>query len=145
MSDDNKTDEQIAELLRSVRTIAVIGASNSPDRPSYGVMEFLLAKGYEVHPINPGLAGKTLLGAKVYANLADVPAPIDMIDIFRNSQAAGDVIRAAIPMKDRLGLKAVWMQLGVRNDEAARAAELAGVTVVFNRCPKIEIARLNLK
>ena len=145
MSDDGKTDAQIAELLSSVRTIAVVGASNSPDRPSYGVIDFLLAKGYDIHPINPGLAGKTLLGRPVYASLADVPAPIDMIDIFRNSQAAGDFIRAAIPLKDRLSLKAVWMQLGVSNDEAARAAEAAGLIVVFNRCPKIEIARLNLK
>ena len=145
MSDDGKTDAQIAELLSSVRTIAVVGASNSPDGPSYGVMDFLLAKGYDIHPINPGLAGKTLLGRPVYASLADVPAPIDMIDIFRNSQAAGDFIRAAIPLKDRLSLKAVWMQLGVSNDEAARAAEAAGLIVVFNRCPKIEIARLNLK
>lgn len=145
MSEDNKTDEQISELLNSVRTIALVGASNSPDRPSYGVMEFLLAKGYEVHPINPGFAGKTLLGRTVYASLADVPAPVDMIDIFRNSEAAGEVIRAAIPMKERLGLKAVWMQLGVRNDDAARAAEAAGITAVFDRCPKIEIARLHLK
>lgn len=145
MSDDNKSDEELSDLLRAVRTIALVGASNSPDRPSYGVMEFLIARGYEVHPVNPGLAGKTLLGRPVYASLADVPAPVDMIDIFRNSEAAGEVIRAAIPMKDRLGLKAVWMQLGVRNDDAAGAAEAAGITVVFNRCPKIEIARLHLK
>ena len=145
MSDDNKSDDQISELLRSVRNIALVGASNSPERPSYGVMEFLIAKGYEVHPINPGLAGKSLLGREVYASLADVPAPVDMIDIFRNSQAAGEVIRSAIPLKGRLGLKAVWMQLGVRNDEASDEAKAAGLMVVFDRCPKIEIARLNLK
>ena len=145
MSDDNKTDEDIAALLKSVRTIAIIGASSNPGRPSYNVMEFLIAKGYLVHPVNPGLAGKTLHGREVYANLADVPAPVGVVDIFRNSEAAGDVIRAAIPLKDRLGIKAIWMQLGVCNDDAARAAEAAGITVVFNRCLKIEIARLHLK
>ena len=145
MSDDNKTDEDIAALLKSVRTIAIIGASSNPGRPSYNVMEFLIAKGYLVHPVNPGLAGKTLHGREVYANLADVPAPVGVVDIFRNSEAAGDVIRAAIPLKDRLGIKAIWKQLGVCNDDAARAAEAAGITVVFNRCLKIEIARLHLK
>jgi predicted CoA-binding protein len=106
-------------------------------------MKYLTSKGYTVIPINPGLAGQEILGQKVYASLADVPAKVEVIDIFRNSEAALEVTREAIRLKDKLGLKVVWMQLGVRNDEAAAEAEAAGLQVVMNRCPKIEYGRLS--
>lgn len=138
----NPTDAEIASLLQSARVFAVVGASAKPDRPVYGVMERLIAKGYTVVPINPGQAGSEILGQKVYATLADVPAPADIVDIFRASDAALSVVEEAIAQKDRLGLKAVWMQLGVVNEEAARLARDAGLTVVMDRCPKIELGRL---
>jgi predicted CoA-binding protein len=140
----NPSDAELAALLRKVRTIAVVGASPKPDRPVFGVMERLLAKGYSVVPVNPGQAGGEILGQKVYATLADVPPPIDMVDIFRASDAALGVVEDAIAEQDRLGLKAVWMQIGVINEEAARLAAEAGLTVVMDRCPKIELARLNV-
>jgi predicted CoA-binding protein len=140
----NPSDAELAALLREVRTIAVVGASPKPDRPVFGVMERLLAKGYSVVPVNPGQAGGEILGQKVYATLADVPPPIDMVDIFRASDAALGVVKDAIAEQDRLGLKAVWMQIGVINEEAARLAAEAGLTVVMDRCPKIELARLNV-
>ncbi len=140
----NPSDAEIAELLRAVRTIAVVGASPKPDRPVFGVMERLLAKGYSVVPVNPGQAGGEILGQKVYAKLADVPPPIDMVDIFRASDAALGVVKDAVAEQERLGLKAVWMQIGVISDEAARLAAEAGLTVVMDRCPKIELARLNV-
>lgn len=140
----NPSDAEIAELLRAVRTIAVVGASPKPDRPVFGVMERLLAKGYSVVPVNPGQAGGEILGQKVYATLADVPPPIDMVDIFRASDAALGVVKDAVAEQERLGLKAVWMQIGVISDEAARLAAEAGLTVVMDRCPKIELARLNV-
>jgi predicted CoA-binding protein len=140
----NPSDAELAALLREVRTIAVVGASPKPDRPVFGVMERLLAKGYSVVPVNPGQAGGEILGQKVYATLADVPPPIDMVDIFRASDAALGVVKDAIAEQDRLGLKAVWMQIGVINEEAARVAAEAGLTVVMDRCPKIELARLNV-
>ena len=98
---------------------AFVGASANTSRPSYFAMKYLLGKGYTIHPVNPGIAGQKLLGQHVYASLADVPAPVDVIDIFRNSEAALEVTREAIALKDKLGLKVLWMQLGVRNDEAA--------------------------
>ncbi|MGQ0673762.1 MAG: CoA-binding protein [Hyphomicrobium sp.] len=142
---DAYSDHHIETVLKSARSVAVVGASAKALRPSYEVMEFLLQRGYRVVPVNPGQVGGTILGQHVYARLADVPGPIDFVDVFRKSDAAGDVLRQAIAEKDRLGLKVVWMQLGVRNDTAAREAEAAGLTVIMNRCPKIEYARLGLE
>jgi len=143
MNHDAYSDGYIAGILGEVRVFAFVGASANTSRPSYFAMKYLLGKGYTVHPVNPGHAGKTILGQPVYAALADVPAPVDVVDIFRNSQAALGVAREAIALKDKLGLKVVWMQLGVRNDEAAAEAEAAGLQVVMNRCPKIEYGRLS--
>lgn len=136
-------DEDIAAILSAARVFAFVGASANPNRPSYFAMKYLLAKGYDVVPVNPGLAGKELLGRQVYATLSEVPEPADVIDIFRNSEAALDVTREAIANKDRLGVKVVWMQLGVINHEAAKEANAAGLKVVMNRCPKIEYGRLS--
>src|SRR5262249_50566839 len=110
---------------------------------SYFAMKYLLGKGYEVIPVNPGLAGKEILGRKVYAALTDLAGAIDMVDIFRNSTAALEIVREAIRLKDKLGVRIIWMQLGVRNDVAAAEAEAAGLQVVMNRCPKIEYGRLS--
>jgi predicted CoA-binding protein len=140
----NPPDAELAELLRTASVFAVVGASPKPDRPVYGVMQRLLASGYTVLPVNPGQAGGLILGQKVYATLADVPAPADIVDIFRTSDAALEIVREAIREKDRLALKAVWMQLGVVNEEAARLASQAGLTVVMDRCPKIELGRLGI-
>ena len=139
----NYPDALIARVLRTVHTIAMIGASPNPARPSYFAMKYLLDKGFEIIPVNPGQAGKEILGRKVYARIADLPAPVDMIDIFRNSAAAGPITDEAIAEKQRLGLKVLWMQLGVINEEAAKRAEAAGLTVIMNRCPKIEYGRLS--
>ncbi len=143
MNHDRYSDDYIADILRQARVFAFVGASANTSRPSYFAMKYLLAKGYKVHPVNPGLAGQQLLGQAVYASLADVPAPVDVIDIFRASEAALGVTREAIALKDKLGLKVVWMQLGVRSEEAAAEAEAAGLKVVMNRCPKIEYGRLS--
>lgn len=132
-------DEDIAQLLTETRTIALVGASDRPDRASHGVMRFLLAQGYQVTPVNPALAGQELLGEKVVATLAEA-GPVDLVDIFRNSEAAGPIVDEAI----KLGAKAVWMQLGVINPEAAARAEAAGLKVVMDHCPKIEIPRLGI-
>jgi uncharacterized protein len=143
MNHDTYADTYIAGILSSVRTFAAVGASANPARPSYIVVKYLLSKGYGVHPINPGLTGQELLGRQTYVRLADVPAPVDVADIFRNSEAALGITREAIALKDVLGLKVIWMQLGVRNDVAAAEAEAAGLLVVMNRCPKIEYGRLS--
>ncbi len=140
----NPDDAVLKALLTNASTFAVIGASPKPDRPVYGVMERLIAKGYRVMPVNPGLAGQEILGQTVYARLADVPAPVDVVDIFRASDAALAVVEEALAEKERLGLKAIWMQIGVINEEAARRAEAAGLTVVMDRCPKIELGRLGV-
>jgi predicted CoA-binding protein len=140
---DAYSDDTIAGILRSARVFAFVGASANTSRPSYFAMKYLLSKGYIVHPVNPGIAGQKILGQLVYASLADVPAPVDVIDIFRASDAALAVTREAIALKDKLGLKVLWMQLGVRNDEAAAEAEAAGLKVIMNRCPKIEYGRLS--
>jgi predicted CoA-binding protein len=136
-------DEQIKSILRSTKTIAMVGASGNDMRPSYFAMMYLLAKGYIIHPINPGLAGKTILGQKVYASLKDVPAPVDMVDIFRAADAAPGIVREALEEKDRLGIKVIWMQLGIVSEEAASLAREAGLTVIMDRCPKIEHGRFS--
>jgi predicted CoA-binding protein len=137
---DSYPDELIFDVLASVRTIAMVGASANQSRPSYSVLKFLLSRGYRMIAVNPGLAGKEISGAPVYARLADVPEPIDMVDIFRNSAAAGSIVEEALAL-DPLP-KVIWMQLSVRNDLAAAKAEAKGVTVIMNRCPKIEYGRL---
>ena len=133
-------DQDIATLLRDTRTIALVGASERPDRASYSVMRFLLAKGYHVIPVNPQLAGTMIHGQRVVATLGDISEPIDLVDIFRNSAAAGAVIDEAIGA----GVKAVWTQLGVFNDDAVARAEAAGLKAVVNRCPAIEMPRLGI-
>ncbi|MCH9807434.1 MAG: CoA-binding protein [Alphaproteobacteria bacterium] len=143
MNHDTYSDDYIAGVLREARVFAFVGASANVSRPSYFAMKYLLAKGYVVHPINPGLAGRKILGQTVYGKLEDVPAPVDVVDVFRNSKAALGIVEDAVRLKDQLGIKVAWMQLGVRNDDAARMAEDAGLDVVMNRCPKIEYARLS--
>lgn len=136
------SDLAIADILKAAKTFAVVGASNKLARPSYGVMRYLLANGYRVVPVNPGLAGQEIHGQPVVADLASISTPIDVVDVFRNSDAALDIVRAAIREKDRLAIKAVWMQIGVINEQAANEAAAAGLAVVMDRCPKIEHARL---
>ena len=131
--------DPIAALLGRTRRIAVVGASNRPHRPSNGVLAFLVARGYEVTPVNPGLAGQEIHGRRVVATLAEA-APLDMVDIFRRSEEAGAVADEAV----RLGARSVWMQLGVIDEAAAARAEAAGITVVMDRCPVIEWRRLGL-
>lgn len=137
------SDDLIKSVLRSTKVIAMVGASGNEMRPSYFAMMYLLAKGYIIHPVNPGLAGKEILGQRVYASLKEVPAPVDMVDIFRASDAAPGIVKEALQEKDRLGIKTVWMQLGVINEDAAEMARAAGLTVVMDRCPKIEYGRLS--
>ncbi len=134
-------DDHIRAIMRGVRSVALVGASNNPARPSWIVMKYLLDRGYQVDPVNPGLAGGELLGRRVYASLREIPHPLDMVEIFRNSQAAGPITDEALSL-DPLP-KVIWMQLSVRDDEAARRAEARGVPVVMNRCPKIEYGRLS--
>jgi uncharacterized protein len=139
MNHDSYTDAYIANILSGCRTIAMVGASPNVSRPSYFAMKYLTGKGFRVIPVNPGHAGKEILGQAVYATLADIPEQVDIVDIFRNSDAALPITRDAIA----IGAKVVWMQLGVRNDEAAKLAEDSGLKVVMNRCPKIEYGRLS--
>jgi len=138
------TDDLIMGILETIGTIALVGASPKPERPSNEVMAFLLAHGYKVIPINPGQAGEKILGETVYASLEDAPGPFDMVEIFRASDAAGEVTREAIRLADDKGITVVWMQIGVTNDKAKREAEAAGLVVMQNRCPKKEIERLGL-
>lgn len=135
-----ESDQDIAALLTSTRRIALVGASAKPERASNEILRFLLDQGYDVIPVNPVVAGQTLHGVPVVASLADIEGDIDLVDIFRNSAAAGDVVDEAIAT----GAKAVWMQLGVINEPAAKRATDAGLKVVMDRCPKIEIPRLDL-
>jgi len=139
MTHDSYTDAYIRDILVRHRVIAMVGASPNASRPSYFAMKYLLAKGFQVIPVNPGHAGKTILDQKVFATLGDIDQPVEIVDIFRNSEVALPVTRDAI----EIGAKVVWMQLGVRNDEAAALAEAAGLKVVMNRCPKIEYGRLS--
>ena len=141
MNHDTYPPEYISQILRDVKTIAMVGASAKEVRPSYFVLKYLLDKGYDVIPVNPGLAGGEILGQKVYASLSDIPRPIDMVDIFRNSEAAGPITDEALKL-DPLP-KVIWMQLSVRNDEAAAKAEAAGLRVIMNRCPKMEYGKLS--
>jgi len=135
---DSYSDEFIRGVLERVRSVAIVGFSSSPIKASYFVAKYLRDKGYAVYPVNPGIAGQEVLGLPVYGSLKDLPQAPDMVDIFRNAQAAAGVAEEAVAA----GAKVVWMQLGVRNDEAAARAEAAGLTVVMNRCPKIEYQRL---
>ena len=133
-------DEDITELLTNARTIAMVAASDRPDRPSHGVMKFLQDRGYRVIPVNPQITGEHVHGEFVWRELAQIGVPIDIVDIFRRPQAAAEAVEQAI----FVGAKAVWMQIGVINEEAAARAEAAGLKVVMDRCPKIEIARLGI-
>ena len=132
--------EDIAELLSNARNIAMVGASDRPDRPSHGVMKFLQSHGYRVLPVNPQITGEHVHGEYVWRELAQIGEPIDMVDIFRRPQAAGEAVDEAIA----IGAKSVWLQIGVINEDAAARAEAAGLKVVMNRCPKIDIPRLRV-
>jgi len=134
-------DEDIAELLSSARTIAMVGASDNPDRPSYRVMKYLQDQGYRVFPVNPKITGEHVHGEYVWRELAQIGEPIDIVDIFRRSDFAGENVDQAIAV----GAKAVWMQLGVIDLAAAKRAEAAGLKVVMDRCPRIEIPRLGIE
>jgi len=141
MNHDDYNDAYIRGILNTVKTIAVVGVSPKTNRPSYFAFKYLLERGYRMIPVNPGQAGGELLGQKVYARLADIPEPVDMVDIFRNSDAALGIVKEALALAPKP--RVIWMQLGVRNDAAAQLAEEAGVKVVMNRCPKIEYGRLS--
>ncbi|MGQ2902855.1 MAG: CoA-binding protein [Neoaquamicrobium sediminum] len=141
MNHDSYDNAYIADILNTAKTIAVVGASANDVRPSFFVTKYLIDKGYTVFPINPGHAGKEILGRMTYARLADVPEPIDMVDIFRASAAVPAIVDEVLAL-DPLP-KVIWMQLTVRHDEAAARAEEAGIKVVMNRCPKIEYGRLS--
>jgi predicted CoA-binding protein len=138
---DGYPDDLIRQILRGTKTIALVGASANPARPSWIVVKYLSERGYTIHPVNPGLAGQEILGLPVYGKLSDVPRPLDMVEIFRNSEAAGPIVDEALAL-DPLP-RVIWMQLSVRNDAAAARAEAKGVTVIMNRCPKIEYGRLS--
>jgi predicted CoA-binding protein len=141
MDHDSYPDSYIRGILNTVKTIAMVGVSPKESRPSYFAFKYLLERGYRMIPVNPGQAGKEILGQKVYARLADIPEPVDMVDIFRASQYVPGIVEEALALTPRP--KVIWMQLGVRHDEAARRAEENGLKVVMNRCPKIEYGRLS--
>lgn len=141
MNHDAYSDAYIGGILNAIRTIAIVGASANDVRPSYFVAKYLIDKGFDVYPVNPGQAGKEILGRLVYARLADIPVAIDMVDVFRASDAVPGVVDEALALQPVP--QVIWLQLGVRHDEAARKAEGAGVKVVMNRCPKIEYGRLS--
>lgn len=138
---DAYQDAWLKHVLDGVKTIAMVGASTKSVRPSFFVMKYLQSKGFRVFPVNPGAVGQRILGEPVYARLADLPEPVDMVDIFRNSDAAAETVDEAVDLD--VPPKVIWMQLGVRNDAAAARAEAAGIAVVMNRCPKQEWARLH--
>ncbi|MFN3636404.1 MAG: CoA-binding protein [Rhizobium rhizophilum] len=139
---DHYSADELRAILGDVKTIALLGASPKPDRPSFGVMRFLLSKGYAVYPVNPGQAGKEILGQTVFATMADIPDEIDMIDVFRAPEYLSEVVSEALALPKRP--KVIWGQLSVRDDEAVKPAEEAGIRVVMDRCPAIEIPRLGL-
>jgi predicted CoA-binding protein len=141
MNRNDYDDGYIRGILNTVKTIAVVGVSPKVVRPSYFVFKYLLERGYRMIPVNPGQAGGELLGQRIYATLAEIPEPVDMVDIFRNSDAALGVVQEALALDPKPSV--IWMQLGVRNDAAANLAEDAGLKVVMNRCPKIEYGRLS--
>jgi predicted CoA-binding protein len=141
MDHDNYSDTYIRGILNTVKTIAMVGVSANTSRPSYFAFKYLMERGYRMIPVNPGLAGQELLGQKVYGKLADIPLPVDMVDIFRAARYAPGIVREALALKPRP--QVIWMQLGIRNDEAAELAEGNGLKVVMNRCPKIEYGRLS--
>ena len=141
MNHDAYPDNCIRGILNAVKTIAMVGASEKQNRPSYFAFKYLLERGYRMIPVNPEHAGKTLLGQKIHARLIDIAEPIDMVDIFRSSQYALPIVREALSLKPRP--QVIWMQLGVRSDEAAALAEANGLKVIMNRCPKIEYGRLS--
>lgn len=142
MSHEHYSDDMLRGVFASVKSIALVGASANPQRPSHGVMNFLLRRGFAVTPVNPGLAGQTLLGQTVVASVADLSAPVDMIDVFRNSATIPALLEEILAMP--VLPKVVWMQLGVVHAEAAEELEKRGITVIMNRCPAIEIPRLGL-
>jgi len=141
MNHDTYPDSYIRGILNTVKTIVMVGASERENRPSYFAFKYLLERGYKMIPVNPGHSGETMLGQKIYARLSDIPEPIDMVDIFRASQYALPIVQEALSLKPRP--QVIWMQLGIRNDEAAALAEANGMKVVMNRCPKIEYGRLS--
>jgi predicted CoA-binding protein len=141
MNHDDYPDSYIRGILNTVKTIAMVGASEKTNRPSYFAFKYLLERGYNMIPVNPSQAGHEFLGRKVYARLSDIPEPVDMVDIFRASQHALPIVQEALTLQPRP--QVIWMQLGVRNDEAAALAEQNGMKVVMNRCPKIEYGRLS--
>jgi predicted CoA-binding protein len=141
MNHDSYPDDYIRGILNTVKTIAMVGASEKESRPSYFAFKYLLERGYSMIPVNPGRAGETMLGRRIYARLGDIPEPIDMVDIFRNARYALPIVEEALALNPRP--RVIWMQLGVRSDEAAALAESNGLKVVMNRCPKIEYGRLS--
>jgi uncharacterized protein len=141
MDHDNYSDGYIRGILNTVKSIAMVGVSANTSRPSYFAFKYLLERGYRMIPVNPGLAGQELLGRKVYGKLADVAEPIDMVDVFRAARYAVPIVEEALALSPRP--QVIWMQLGIRNDEAAALAEKNGLKVVMNRCPKIEYGRLS--
>ena len=141
MNHDAYSDSYIRGILNTVKAIAMVGASEKENRPSFFAFKYLMEHGYRMIPVNPWHAGETMLGQKIYARLSDVPESIDMIDIFRASQYALPIVQEALSLKPRP--QVIWMQLGIRNDEAAALAEANGMKVVMNRCPKIEYGRLS--
>ena len=141
MNHDTYSPDYIRDILREVKTIALVGASGNDVRPSYFVLKYLLDKGYDVTPVNPGLGGQEVVGRKVYADLKDIPHALDMVDIFRNAEAESQIVDDVLRLTPLP--KVIWMQLGVRNDAAAARAEAAGIKVVMNRCPKMEYGKLS--
>ena len=141
MNHDAYPDSYIRGILNTVKTIAMVGASEKDNRPSYFAFKYLLERGYHMIPVNPGHAGDTMLGQKIYARLSDISKPVDMVDIFRSPKYALAIVEEALSLKPRP--QVIWMQLGIRNDEAAALAEANGMKVVMNRCPKIEYGRLS--
>jgi predicted CoA-binding protein len=141
MNHDSYPDNYIRGILNTVKTIAMVGASEKENRPSYFAFKYLLERGYRMIPVNPGHAGEQMLGQRIYARLLDIPEPVDMVDIFRASRYALPIVQEALALKPKP--QVIWMQLGVRNDDAAELAEQNGLKVVMNRCPKIEYGRLS--